>query len=638
MTAAATIFSSARDGRAGAARAKSRPYLFAGIQLLHRRAFDGIPAGAFRWFSSSTGREQAGRLHAIVHDGEWYHVGTPDGLAATRDRLSRTASSDSREASLALRRTTAAAQVYTIAARAAVSGDAREGLIELAGGDPLRLPQMTVLLPTRRAVRACARRFCASRRRAGAPARRCCCRGCGRSATSTIDELASARGGGADDPTLDVPPAIPELRRRLLLTRLVLGWSDGAAATAAVARAGRRAGGGLARLLDNAADGGRQFRQIARSGAGGLAEHWQIVLRFLEILPSLGRRYSRAEGRARPGRAAQPPVAAPGGAVAGQPSKSAGHRRRPDRRHAGPDRAPVGDRLARPGHGHSARARPRLRRRRMGADRRGADPSAAPECAAAARSLELAATDVRDWPLTPDPPRQTRAGRERRLRLVAEALRPAAATDAWRDLPAGEPPDVLAGVARYDCASPQDEATTIALLLRRNLEIPGATAALVTPDRELARRVAAELRRWDIDIDDSAGMPLNRTPPGTFLRLVLDLADSALAPVPLLAALKHPLAAGGLAPETFRERARRLEAAIRGPAPGARLCRVAGGARSRKAAAARLRRPAGGLPRRLGRSAGARSRAAGGARRGACRGGRAAGRHRRRERRRAAVA
>ena len=74
------------------------------------------------------------------------------------------------------------------------------------------------------------------------------------------------------------------------------------------------------------------------------------------------------------------------------------------------------------------------------------------------------------------------------------------------------------------------------------------TAALVTPDRELARRVAAELRRWDIEIDDSAGVPLSRTPPGVFLRLVLDLAASALAPVPLLAALKHPLAAGGLAP------------------------------------------------------------------------------------------
>ncbi len=129
------------------------------------------------------------------------------------------------------------------------------------------------------------------------------------------------------------------------------------------------------------------------------------------------------------------------------------------------------------------------------------------------------------------------------------------------------PVETLAGLSRYDCAGAHEEALTIALLLRRKLETPGATAALVTPDRELARRVAAELRRWNIEIDDSAGLPLNRTPPGVFLRLVLDLAASSLAPVPLLAALKHPLAAGGLAPIAFRELTRSLERAILGPRP-----------------------------------------------------------------------
>ncbi len=154
----------------------------------------------------------------------------------------------------------------------------------------------------------------------------------------------------------------------------------------------------------------------------------------------------------------------------------------------------------------------------------------------------------------------------RRVRLVGEALRPAATTDAWRRL-SPQAADSFAGVSRFDCASAQQEAVTIALLLRRKLETPGATAALVTSDRELARRVAAELRRWGIEIDDSAGVPLNRTPPGAFLRLVLDLAESGLAPVPLLAALKHPLAAGGLASAAFRRLARRLEEAILGPRP-----------------------------------------------------------------------
>jgi len=54
------------------------------------------------------------------------------------------------------------------------------------------------------------------------------------------------------------------------------------------------------------------------------------------------------------------------------------------------------------------------------------------------------------------------------------------------------------------------------------LETPEATGLLVTPDRSLARRVAAELRRWDIEIDDSAGVPLNQTAPGTLLRLIAE--------------------------------------------------------------------------------------------------------------------
>jgi N-acetyl-alpha-D-muramate 1-phosphate uridylyltransferase len=63
------------------------PYLFTGIQLLHRRAFDGIAEPRFSLNRIYDRAQQAGRLHGVVHDGEWYHVGTPDGLAATRARL-----------------------------------------------------------------------------------------------------------------------------------------------------------------------------------------------------------------------------------------------------------------------------------------------------------------------------------------------------------------------------------------------------------------------------------------------------------------------------------------------------------------------------------------------------------------------
>jgi MurNAc alpha-1-phosphate uridylyltransferase len=67
--------------------AEAAPYLFAGIQLLHRRLFDGAPGRAFSLVRLFDRAEAAGRLSAIVHDGEWYHVGTPEGLAMTRERL-----------------------------------------------------------------------------------------------------------------------------------------------------------------------------------------------------------------------------------------------------------------------------------------------------------------------------------------------------------------------------------------------------------------------------------------------------------------------------------------------------------------------------------------------------------------------
>ncbi len=85
----AAITSSIRSANPRRRReAEVAPYLFAGIQLLHRRLFDETPGRAFSLVRLFDRAEAAGRLCAIVHDGEWYHVGTPEGLALTRERLS----------------------------------------------------------------------------------------------------------------------------------------------------------------------------------------------------------------------------------------------------------------------------------------------------------------------------------------------------------------------------------------------------------------------------------------------------------------------------------------------------------------------------------------------------------------------
>ncbi|TAN49254.1 MAG: double-strand break repair protein AddB, partial [Rhodospirillales bacterium] len=154
-----------------------------------------------------------------------------------------------------------------------------------------------------------------------------------------------------------------------------------------------------------------------------------------------------------------------------------------------------------------------------------------------------------------------------RLRLISQAFLPAALTESWRGLDA-LPAQALTGLHYLEAPDLRSEALAIALLMREAVERQGQTAALVTPDRDLARRVAFELERWRITVNDSAGVPLSNAAPGVFLRLIVEAVGEAFAPAPLLALLKHPLAALGMAPAQLRHLARRLEVdALRGPRP-----------------------------------------------------------------------
>jgi len=483
-----------------------------------------------------------------------------------------------------VKRRTLRPQVYTIASERPFLATLAAGLLELAGGDPLFLPRVTVLLPTRRATRALREVFlqvAPEGREAGTPLLLPRMRPIG---DIDFDEL-SPVAGITDKELFAVPPAIPELRRRLLLARLVLRWGEWRGGISLVPGQAAALAVSLARLLDSVATDGATLESIHGLAPENLAEHWQIVLRFLEILPEAWPGILAAEGALDPADRrnrllerqaaiwrrsppADPVIAA--GLVGGIPAMTR--------------LLAVVSAL-----GQGAVILPGLDRIRDDAEWWAIeeDPSHPQHLMARLlKELGLDRADIDDWPpkgsasgvsrgfeAVADLPlfaaasnNMDKGARRQRIRVVSEALRPAATTDAWRRIPS-YPAAALGGLSRYDCASAQEEALMIALLLRRKLETPGATAALITPDRELARRVAAELRRWDIEIDDSAGLPLNRTPPGVFLRLVVDLAASRLAPVPLLAALKHPLAAGGLAPGAFRELVRRLERAILGPRP-----------------------------------------------------------------------
>ena len=155
-----------------------------------------------------------------------------------------------------------------------------------------------------------------------------------------------------------------------------------------------------------------------------------------------------------------------------------------------------------------------------------------------------------------------------RGRAVIHALAAPRFSDKWTKLlPAGRR---LTGLSVAELPDPASEAQAIAIALRESVETPGTTAALVTPDRNLASRVSAHLQRWGIEADDSAGQPLSHSAAGTLLLAIAAAVVENLAPVPLLVLFKHPLVGGqGSNRAQWLDTVRQLDLALRGPRPRA---------------------------------------------------------------------
>ncbi|KZB66993.1 double-strand break repair protein AddB [Thalassospira lucentensis] len=375
------------------------------------------------------------------------------------------------------------------------------------------------------------------------------------------DELA-IYGAGGEQAALDLPPSIPDLQRKLLLTRLIMNRPDHKGDKPTADQAARLAGE-LARFLDQVQTENCKFDDLKGLVPAEFAEHWQLTLEFLQILtlhwPAILETYQVSDRAMRRNAliAAQitlwrenPPatpiiVAGSTGPFPALRDLMSAVLNMPHGRVVLPglmtglardDWQAIGEDATHPQH-------------LLGTTLRhiGRDPAT-----------------VLLWPSVP----AANPGQEERRRLAREALRPAQTTDQWRHV-GNFASDVLDGVLRIDCSGAREEAATIALLMRDALEVPGKTCALVTPDRGLARRVATELRRWEVEVDDSAGIPLHDTAPAIYLRLVVRAVQEQFAPVPLLELLKHPLSAAGLPPEQFRVLTRQMEQyVLRGARPG----------------------------------------------------------------------
>ena len=428
--------------------------------------------------------------------------------------------------------------------------------------DPLALTRATLLLPTRRACRAMRDAFLRTTDGAALLLPRLTPLG-----DVDVDEI-ELRVDEAADPTLsaeaagvELPPALPGMRRQLLLTRLILGHR--LAEPDQAAQLARE----LARLLDQVATERLDLAGLRDLVPDAYAAHWQKVLDFLAILTDRWPALLRQEGAL--------DAAARRDAVLG--AQAALWRATPPR-----------DAVIAAGSTGSIPATADLMEVILGLPAGaivlpGLDQDMSDDAwtkldaghpqfglKLLLERLRRPRDTVEPWPIdgvaTVDMVRS---------RWLGVAMLPAEASDDWRRAET-LPPTPLTGVARCDCAHPREEAGVIALALRETLERPGETAAFVTPDRALARRVAAELGRFGIAIDDSAGLPLDQTPPGVFLRLVAAAGAAPEAPIDLLALLKHPLAAAGRELGGFRRRVRELERRVlRGPRTGLGLSKLA---------------------------------------------------------------
>ena len=439
-------------------------------------------------------------------------------------------------------------------ARAMLSGD-----LPAPGGKPPaphELADWTVFLPSRRAARALSAALLEQAPSQSQILARI-------HPLGDVDEDELALAAAADDPAAALPPAIQPLPRRFLLARLINEWAEeDDSPLAALIRdhpgEAMKMAQALAALLDSFENGEIPFSEISRLlqrespqhrlAARSLLRH--VRQRYPEELKKAGlmgaaaRRSELIHAQARL-LAASPPAA---------PVIAAGS--------TGtiPAAAALMDVIARLPAG--CVVLPGLDRE-MDEESWRALPPGHPQYGMKLLLERMRAhpSEVEDLPGLSRP-----ESGPARVRLLSEAMRPAETAHLWRDALKGDGAKRLLAGARglkhIHAPTRQAEALVIALIMRRALETEGRTAALVTPDRDLARQVRAGLDRWGITVDDSAGRPLTATAPGGFLKLLADAAVEGFAPEKLAALAAHPFACFGLPRDEFLHDFSALELAV----------------------------------------------------------------------------
>lgn len=450
------------------------------------------------------------------------------------------------------------------------------GDLPMAGGKPpstLELPDITLLLPTRRATRALQEAFLRASAGRALLLPKIMPVSEGEEDLSLMSGLAGIAALGAD--SLEIPAAMSTLERRLALTSLILRWttamrnaadSDTAPVTGSNTPAQAAAlAAELASLMDMIETEDKNLDGLKELVHERFSQHWQLTIDFLKIVTEYWPAYLAERGLMSAAGRRNAVIHAEARRLASQPPK-------------GP--------VIVAGVTGSIPATVALMRTVIGL----------PQGAIVLPALDLALDDASWDAIKPSPAdanahpenpqfglktlldglglsradvsvlkgAEQAADQAARSVFVSEAMRPAGTTARWQAFAAAarngkvRPPQ---GLSLIEAPTAQDEAEVVALILREAANTPGRTAALVSPDRLLARRVAVRLEAWGIKVDDSAGRPFRKTPPGAFLDLVINAAAKGFAPRELMALLKHPLTRLGLDPFAARRAARALEIA-----------------------------------------------------------------------------
>ncbi|MDN3721588.1 double-strand break repair protein AddB [Roseibium salinum] len=448
--------------------------------------------------------------------------------------------------------------------------------------DPLQLAAATLYLPTRRAARLLPELF--QQKFGGTPVLLPAIRPVG-----DADEDAQGLTSEADMEAL--PPAMPLLERHLAMTRLVKAWKGMLRREALSLRSDEPLGvpastadaawlaGDLLTLMDEVQTEEADWSELAGLVPEDHARYWQITLDFLKIvqeawpahLAELRQMDPKARRSALIRREAQRLAQAreTGPVIVAGVTGSVPATAELLKVVAGLEQGVI----VLPGLDHHLDDRSWAALGQRGAHTAG--PLFQPRGEATLPShpqyslkqlldrLGVRRTDVRALGPAPEPERALRE------ELVSEALRPADTSDGWTQYLAArsqeQRAEALNNVSIMTARNEADEALGVAIALRETIE-RGETSALISPDRMLTRRVAAELARWNIQVDDSAGRPLDQTAPAILALLAAKLALGGCEPIDLLALLKHPLTRLGLPVKDIRSAARALERGVlRGP-------------------------------------------------------------------------